>query len=255
MLEQIAEGGLPPIILVDFAVFSVTDTMTDLMSGVPGPGRSVYRIDAVQDLEAYGDTTIARLADVYAREVGELPVRPAGVLGYCSAATLALELADRLGEGGDAPHVVLVEPTWLTPGMIGQELGALRATLGAAAEPPAGLSLTTALDTLTGDLERKLAGEDMSEAEREMCVTMMTRRYRAWFGFLFATAATPAPTPVTPVSLVVGAGSDRGPAPGWTADRCSTDRVDVPADGFLRSAEVRLRIFDLIDRRYGHVHR
>ncbi len=249
MLEKLVEGDLPPVILVDFAMFSTADTMTGLV-GVPESRWETYRIDAVQDLEIHGSLTIARLADLYAKEIEGLGSRPAAVLGYCSAATLALALAKRLASGGDghAPAVVLVEPTWLSVTMIGQELDALRATLGATGDRPAELTLDTVLATLTGDLTTKLAADGMPEAEIETCVTMLTQRYEAWFGFLFATVDAAVPTPEAPVSLVVSGDSDRGPAPGWTAAQCSSVRVDVPPGEFLRSPVVRQKIFDLIDR-------
>ncbi|GAA0443969.1 hypothetical protein Acor_27300 [Acrocarpospora corrugata] len=244
MLEKIVEGDLPPVIVVDFAMFSVADTMTGLM-GVPGSGRAVYRVDAVQDLEIHGALSIAELAALYAGEIGKLASPPAAVLGYCSAATLALALADRLGE---RPEVILVEPTWLTTDMIGQELANLRAGLGTSGEPPAEISPASVLGTLTGDLTGKLAAEGMSEAEVETCVSMLTLRYDAWFGFLFATEKAAVPMPVTPVSLVVGGDSDRGPAPGWTAAQCSPVRVEVPSGELLRSPAARQKIFQLIDR-------
>ncbi|MEV0589964.1 hypothetical protein [Nonomuraea cavernae] len=251
MLEKIVEGELPPVILVDFAMFSVADTMTTLM-GVEGSGRAIYRVDAVQDLETHGAMSIDRLADLYTREITELASPPAGVLGYCSAATLALEIANRLGE--DPPQVVLVEPTWLTTDLIGQELANLRTSLGATGDPPAEITPASVLKTLTGDLVTKLAAEGMPEAEVDTCVTMLTDRYEAWFGFLFSTADAAVPTPRTPVSLVISGDSDKEPAPGWTPAQCALVRVDVPTGQFLGSEAVRRQILRLIDQRDEHRH-
>ncbi|MCA2183611.1 hypothetical protein [Nonomuraea cavernae] len=250
MLEKIVGGELPPVILVDFAMFSVADTMTTLM-GVHGSGRAIYRVDAVQDLETHGAMSIDRLAELYTREIAELAEfasPPAGVLGYCSAATLALEIANRLGDGGHAPQVVLVEPTWLTTDLIGQELANLRTSLGATGDPPAEITPASVLQTLTGDLVTKLAAEGMPESEIDTCVTMLTDRYAAWFGFLFATAEAAVPTPRTPVSLVISGDSDKEPAPGWTPAQCALVRVDVPAGEFLGSEAVRRQILRLIDQ-------
>jgi hypothetical protein len=53
VLERIVDGDLEPMILVDFAQFTATDTLAKLL-GTPEAGRAVYRADAVQDFEAAG---------------------------------------------------------------------------------------------------------------------------------------------------------------------------------------------------------
>ncbi|NUR32106.1 MAG: hypothetical protein HOV83_40725 [Catenulispora sp.] len=244
MLEKIVGGEHSPIVLVDFAMFSTADTMTGLM-GVPETGRAVYRVDAVQGLELHGHMSVKHLADLYGRKIERLESAPAAVLGYCGAATLALEIAGRLGD----LQIVLVEPTWPTTDLIGLELAHLRGTLGASGAPPAEITRDSVLATLTGDLTTKLAAEGMPESELDTSVEMLTDRYRAWFVLLFATAEAAVPTPARPVSLVVARDSDRGPAPGWTATDCELVRVDVPAGEFLGSSATRERILGLVGRR------
>ncbi|MFI9598014.1 hypothetical protein [Nonomuraea sp. NPDC052265] len=248
MLEKVIGGELPPVVLVDFAMFSMADTLTGLI-GVPESGRAVYRVDAVQDMEVHGQLSVKRLADLHAREIeAELAGPPAAVLGWCSAAALAMEIAQRIGDA----EVVLVEPTWPTTEEIGRELAHLRATLGAGpGGAPAEVTRDSVLAVLRADLVTKLTAEGIPESELDTCVDLLAGRYRAWFGFLFATAETPTPTPARPIRIVVSRDSDRGPAPGWTPAEWEPVRVEVPGGEFLSSPATREHILDLAGHRHG----
>ncbi|QYC44245.1 hypothetical protein Nocox_33375 [Nonomuraea coxensis DSM 45129] len=248
MLEKVTGGEVPPVVLVDFAMFSTADTLTGLI-GVPESGRAVYRVEAVQDLEAHGHLSVKRLADLLAREIeAELAGPPAAVLGWCSAATLTMEIAQRVGDA----EVVLVEPTWPTTEEIGQELAHLRTTLGAGpGGAPAEITRDSVLAVLRADLVTKLTADGIPESELETCVDLLSGRYRAWFDFLFATAEAATPAPARPVRIVTSRDSDRGPAPGWTPAEWEPVRVDVPGGEFLRSPAARERILGLAGRRHG----
>jgi pimeloyl-ACP methyl ester carboxylesterase len=245
-LERIVDGDLEPVILVDFAQFTATDTVANLL-GTADAGRGVYRADAVQDFEAAGGTmSLDQLADGYAREAAELPGKPAAVVGYCSAATLAMELANRLPDTA----VILVEPSWLTPDLIGAEAQGLRATLGAPDGPGIGfaepLTLSAVVDTLHADLVRKFTAEGLSDDELDMCVSLMVERYRAWFGFLFTSAETPLPRLDRPVTIVMSRDGNHGVWPSWPPGSADAIRLPMTRAELLGSPAVRERIYDLV---------
>lgn len=245
MLERIVDGDLEPVILVDFAQFTDAGTVANLL-GTADAGRGVYRADAVQDFEAAGGTmSLAQLADGYAREAAELPGKPVAVVGYCSAATLAMELANRLPDTA----VILVEPSWLTPDLIGAEAQGLRATLGAQhagtafAEP---VTLSAVLDTLHADLVRKFTAEGLSDDELDMCVSMMVERYRAWFGFLFTSAETPLSRLDRPVTIVMSQDGNHGVWPSWPPGSADAIRLPMTRAELLDSPAVREQIYGLV---------
>jgi hypothetical protein len=246
VLERIVEGDLAPVILVDFAQFTTADTVADLL-GTPEAGRGVYRADAVADFEAAGSAmSLAQLAEGYAREVAELPIKPVAVVGYCSASTLALELANRLADA----TVVLVEPSWLTPDLIGVEAQALRAALGAPEAPGTGfaepVTLSAVVDTLHADLLRKFTAEGLSGDELDMCVDLMIERYRAWFGFLFTTAATSLPPLDRPVTMLMSRDGNHGVWPSWPPGVAVPVRLPMTRAELLGSVAVREQIYDLV---------
>jgi hypothetical protein len=246
VLERIVDGDLEPMILVDFAQFTATDTLAKLL-GTPEAGRAVYRADAVQDFEAAGcGMSLAQLAEGYARELAKLPSKPVAVVGYCSASTLAMELANWLKDTA----VVLVEPSWLTPDLIGAEAQGLRAVLGAPDGPGTGfaapVTLSTVVETLHADLVRKFTTEGLSGDELDMCVSLMVERYRAWFGFLFATAETPVPKLDRPVTMVMSEDGNHWVWPSWPPGSAATIRLPMTRTELLGSPAVREQIYDLV---------
>ena len=111
------------------------------------------------------------------------------LVGYCSAAILALRLADRL----PGSRVVLLRPTWPDTAMIAETLADVRAELGAAGEPAPELTgaapdvLGLLSDTLHRDLKALASLHGLDPTGRP--VLELLERYQGWFGYQLAARA------------------------------------------------------------------
>ena len=209
-VERLADGPGPQVIVIDFAQFSEENTLADTLAA-HSYGHRLYLADPVAAASPEG--RLGALADAYAEEFDRLGLRPALLIGNCSAAVLALLVAERLREAGRPPAVALVEPTRVTGEHLRAELDRVRSGLGAGGPLPAELTEEAVLATLESDLVAKLRADGLPEEDVELCVGMLVERYRSWFGFLFAALGTPLPTPGFPFTAVVGLDSDyTGPA-------------------------------------------
>ncbi|WLQ32267.1 hypothetical protein P8A18_01860 [Streptomyces castrisilvae] len=137
---------------------------------------------------------------------------PAFVLAYCTAAPLALHLAEACRQRfGTVPHAVLFDPDPGSASYLRTEFavlcGNLGADPGAALERAAGLdgaALTAALQAellaLEGGLVRTYGGDQ----DAEDLVAHLLARYAVWLAFLAAgPAAGPAPAE-GPVTVITG---------------------------------------------------
>ncbi|MFG2605963.1 amino acid adenylation domain-containing protein [Streptomyces sp. NPDC048514] len=228
-----------PVVVVDFNEFTARRTLSELVSET-GSDRALFRIDAVNGPAAGTGRGIAELADAYAAELNRMEVRPDVVLGYCSAATLALHLARALagGDGGRLPRTILVEPSWMTPEIIGEDVAALCAKLagGPVEEYGGELSEEAILRRLRAALTEKLRADAVPEADIEFCLPHLTDRYRAWFGFLLRTLGTPVPAGILPDAVVLGDDGQRFLHPDWPADRVRVERLALPTGALLADA-------------------
>ncbi|MGH3376853.1 MAG: hypothetical protein ACRDP6_19160, partial [Actinoallomurus sp.] len=96
-VDRLAEGPGTPILVVDFVQFSATRPLSEEL-GEHSRGHPVYRIDPVTDLTGEeGYRPLDALVDGYAAACAGhgLPGGRLLVVGYCSAAPLALRLAAR----------------------------------------------------------------------------------------------------------------------------------------------------------------
>lgn len=233
-----------PVVVVDFAVFAATGTLCDLLAADCG-GHAVYWVDPATDLGRAGATpSLPTLAAGYAALVADL--KPAAVVGTCSAATLALLVAAAMGGPGTPVPVLLVDPTWVTAGVVRAELAATRRNLGADPTPatPDPLTLPAVVDLLERDAVAALGDEAESVAG------LLVRRYRSWFGFLLATMDVPPPAPTGAVALVHGADTAPAIPAGWPEGAVDVHRVDVSATEIPRSETTRAQLVALLAR-YG----
>jgi hypothetical protein len=193
-ITTMVQGPGEPVLVVDFAQFNVEGTLSGLMAE-PGD-RTVYRIDPASDLgDGDGPVPIPMLAADYADEVGRLRPAPTAVLAFCSAATLAMHLVQRMtGDGSPEPTTILVEPTWPTPAMVADDVVTVRRSLGAQnVDPrPDVRSVESIVDVLRADVLSTLTDEDLAQ-DREFMLDLLTARYGAWFGFLLGTMEAPVP--------------------------------------------------------------
>ena len=192
-VEQLAGGDRAPVLVVDFVQFTSTQPLPDELAR-HGRGHPVLRIDPVTDLArepAY--RPLDALADGYAeacRRQGLAGGRIA-VVGHCSAAPLALALADRLA-GAAEVSPVLVRPTWPDAAMVAADFRSFRDELGAAAGPvPAAADPDLALRQMTVVLHDDLRAMARTQGldPGSAVIADMLARYRAWLGFLLAGSA------------------------------------------------------------------
>lgn len=228
-LEQLADEGGDPVLLVDFVQFTSTQQLADELSGY-ARGHRVLRIDPVTDLaREAGHRSLEALADGYAqlcRQHG-LPGGRLAVVGYCSAAPLALELVDRLAPQA-AVSTVLVQPLWPDGATVAAGFRSFRAELGAAPGPvpePADpeLALQQMTVVLRDDLRAMARAHGLDPASAVL--GDMLARYRGWLGFLLAGSRAPrrawprgqvVEVPAGP--LPAGALADRVLACAWSGD-------------------------------------
>lgn len=189
-LDQLADGGGDPVLVVDFVQFSTTQQLSDDLGRHAG-GHPVYRIDPVTDLAREpGYRPLDVLADGYAETclARGLAGGRLAVVGHCSAATLSLALADRLAGRAEVSSV-LVQPTWPDQEMVAADFGSFRAELGAAAGPvpdlaDPDLALAQMTVVLRDDLRAMALRVGLDPASAALAD--MLARYRAWLGFLLA---------------------------------------------------------------------
>jgi hypothetical protein len=185
IVEHLVEGGPSSVVVVDFADFSTHGTLAELISRDVAD-HTVLRIDAVTSCGiGLREMRIDELARACAAELRN--ENPALVIGYCSAASLALRIAAALGDQGLSPAVALVQPTWLTPDHIRGELELLRTSLHATHDYHGRLDAASITAVLRADVIRELTAEGMPDDEIEMCADLLLARYEAWFGFLLMT--------------------------------------------------------------------
>lgn len=234
-----------PVLVVDFARFAATGNLCDLLAADCG-GRAVYRIDPATDLGRAGATpSLPALAHGYAALAADL--KPAAVIGTCSAATLALMIAanliaaDPAGAGTTVP-VLLVDPTWVTADVVRAELAATRRNLGTdpTGAVPDPLTLPAVIDVLQRDAVAALGDEAESVAG------LLVRRYRSWFGFLLATMDVPTPTPTGAVALVHGADTAPAIPSGWPEGAVDVHQADVAATEIPHSETTRAQLVALL---------
>jgi hypothetical protein len=250
-VDVIADRPEAPIVLMDFARFSGETTLLELMQE-EASHRGLYRIDGVDAFaSADGCATINEVAGACHASLVEHGVRPAGLIGYCSAANLTLRVADAFRmSNGRRPALALVDPIWPDPSLILADLAEALASLDAA---DSALSIDPALDlpsvlaVLRRELGRKLAADGTPDEEIDLCIDLMLGRYEAWFGFLFATMRTPVPEPTDRVLVLLSAERNRRVPPEWPAGRAIDERLPLSVQEMLSSTEVRRRLCAYVD--------
>jgi len=185
--ERLSSGTAGSVLVVDFQPYSSGKRLGELIAA-GAPDRAVQQIEPARDLAARRDyLSLDELADEYASNC-----RAAGdtvLVGYCSAAILAVRLADRL----PGSRVVLLRPTWPDTAMVTETLADVRAELGAAGELAPELAGAAAdvlgrlSDTLHRDLRALANLHGLDPTARPLLELL--ERYQGWFGYLLAARA------------------------------------------------------------------
>lgn len=193
-IAALHDSAVQPVVVVDFNEFTAKTTLADVASAITAE-RGLYRIDAVT-APVTGTAGIEELAQACAQELRRQGVYPETVIGYCSAATLSMHLAAELTvPDSPGPRVILVEPSWLTPDLVRADAAGIRASLDATAREDfrGELSIEPVMDWLRLALVSRLRADGLPEDDIDLCLGMLSDRYRAWFTFLLQTLNTPIP--------------------------------------------------------------
>jgi hypothetical protein len=191
IVRRLAAGAAKPILVADFQAFSSAPRLSHLVSD-RFEGRPVYQIDPLEALS--GDRPYISLADLAADatasfERSQPADGPAFVIGYCSAAALAMHIATLLAPSRETT-AVLLRPSWPGNETIERTFATLAGNLGARQLPCP--DLDGAPDRCVRDLEEVLRGQlevlatsqglDASaDTFGELLLT-----YRSWLAFLLA---------------------------------------------------------------------
>jgi hypothetical protein len=235
------------IVVLDSAQFSGRTTLMQLMSSGTGEW-SVHPIDVVSDFAgAAMASSLPDLARLHAADLMSRNPPPTAVVAYCAAATLGGHLVGALADLGQPVAGILVEPSWPTCETIATEFRRLRVNLSADPdEPPWGASATAStLDDMLGvlriDVERASRTQDLNPRESELFVKAFLTRYRAWLGYLVATAEAPWPDPRCDVGIIAAGSTCR-----VNAD--DVVRVPQPRAELFSTPVVREAILDAAQR-------
>jgi hypothetical protein len=192
ILQRLAAGVAKPVLVADFQAFSSAPRLSHLISS-RAEGRPVYQVDPLGALSQ--DRPYISLADLAAEAVSSFARSqpadgPAFVIGYCSAAALAVHIATLLAPSREAT-AVLLRPTWPSTESITEQFAVLAANLGARQLP------CPELDGDPGRCVRRM--EELLRAELAALVTSqgldgsaddtfgeLLLTYRSWLAFLLA---------------------------------------------------------------------
>ncbi len=187
--ERLSAGASGSVLVIDFQPLSTGPRLGQLLADA-GLDLTVHQLDPARELSGDGYLSLDELAEGYADAFLRADPAPVTtVLGYCSAAALALRIADRLATGR-AVSTMLLRPTWPDANLIGSLLAGVRAELGSATlpAPDVGGDPRAAL----GGLERQLHAELRALADAHSLdpasrpLVELLERYRGWFGYLLA---------------------------------------------------------------------
>jgi hypothetical protein len=251
--ERLSSGTVGSVLVVDFQPYSTGKRLGELIAA-GAPDRTVQQIEPARDLAARHDYLgLDELADEYAsscRVAGD--PADAVLVGYCSAAVLAVRLAERLASS----RVILLRPTWPDTAMIADTLADVRAEIGAAGEPAPELvgAAPDVLGRLSDTLHRELQAlanlHSLDPTSR--LVLELLERYQGWFGYLLAARAAVdelrGRADRSPVDLLTLADSaEQAAVPGLTTGSYRRRLVHLPdAPAELATAELaRLLLAEL----------
>ncbi|MBC3840288.1 hypothetical protein GXW82_08940 [Streptacidiphilus sp. 4-A2] len=199
---------------------------------------SVLRVDPVADLsDSSSWLPLCELAEEYARLIAALDRTPAVLVGYCSAAPLALTIAARLAHGGTDVPVLLLAPRFPDRRQVLDDLSYIRRSIGGpagreAAEPPTD---GAALPDDPVDVVRHIgsllwsdltaATAEPSDAPATALIADLVSRYTAWLGYLLSAADAAPAVPPADVRVIASpdplehAAEGGRPPPGSTGPR------------------------------------
>lgn len=132
ILQPLVAGAAKPVLVADFQAFSSAPRLSHMVSG-RAAGRPVYQVDPLDALSQ--DRPYISIADLAAEAVDSFTSSqpadgPVFVIGYCSAAALAVHIATLLARSREAT-AVLLRPSWPDAKGIEEQFAMLAANVGA----------------------------------------------------------------------------------------------------------------------------
>lgn len=236
IVRKLTAGQDGPVLVVDFQAFSSAPRLSQLLS-TKAEGRSVYQVDPLDFLsqgEPYAPLT--EMADAVAGQFlnSEAPDGHVFVVGYCSAAGLAMRVAALLARSREV-SALLLRPSWPGDELIRESFATLITNLGAAGR---------ACPELDGDPGGRVAAmEQILRTELEAMATSrglggsievfleLLLTYRSWLAFLLACRndSPPRADGVTAVTVLTDA-PDGAAVPGLAPDAFRTTPLPVTDD-------------------------
>lgn len=198
--------------------------------------------------------------DQWVAEVDRTELDVRAVFGFCSAASLALSLADRLGRDRERPPVVLFDPEIVGPRQLwymhqrfllpfrqeaGDLVGPEAVELTEAAVPADDEDLRVLATRLCAAYASVLRHVSRSLDLAEEITLDFTTRHRDMIAFMVAAAEQPASS-TAPLAVLA---SETVPLPDLSAPR--TVRFPVPAEDLLGTAAVAETITTLLPNTFG----
>lgn len=189
--RRLAAGPARPILVADFQAFSSAPRLSRLVSDRAG-GWPVYQVDPLEALS--GDRPYISLADLAADatasfERSQPADGPAFVIGYCSAAALAMHIATLLAPAREAT-AVLLRPSWPGNETIERTFATLAGNLGARQLPCPDLDgapegcVRALEEALRRQLEVLATRQGLDASADTFGELLLT--YRSWLAFLLA---------------------------------------------------------------------
>ncbi|MFC9253521.1 hypothetical protein [Amycolatopsis thailandensis] len=256
-IEQVAGGARANVLSVSFTGVELGRDLDSLLAKETR-GFALHRIDPLGDLTAAsGYVSLPAMARGYAEQAAGLA--PIAVIGYCTAATLALALAEELAAAGDrAPLVVLLDPLRPTPASVARSFEDRRRAFGRTEPPVAdvdcqgdpGTALSAMASQLALDATAFAADNEMDAEDADAITTELVARYRAWLGFLLATAHHAPAGDALAVRCLMS--RDRE-IPAALVDPSSVRRLALSAEELPGADAVRELVFEMIEAGASHV--
>ncbi len=191
IVKRLTTGQASPVLVADFQAFTSGPRLSELVS-VKAEGRPVYQVDPLDFLSQ--DRPYLPQPDLADAVVGPfLRSEPADgrafVVGYCSAAGLALRAAALIARSREV-SVLLMRPSWPGDEMIQAQFASLIAGLGAPERPCPGLdgdpgNCVAAMEqVLRIELEALATSRGLGGSIDVFLELLLT--YRSWLAFLLA---------------------------------------------------------------------
>ena len=191
IVRRIVGGAAKPVLVADFQAFSSAPRLSHMVSD-RAEGRPVFQVDPLGALSQ--DRPYISLPDLAAEAVGSFERAqpadgPAFVIGYCSAAALAVHIAALLARTREAT-AVLLRPSWPDSDGVQATFATLAANLGARQLPCPELDgdpdhcVRLMAELLGAEIKALAASQGLDGSAETFGELLLT--YRSWLAFLLA---------------------------------------------------------------------